>query len=73
ITFKMPSLPRVQSWEVLLNTADPSVHTARKQKLTEFLLPARSLVVLKPYVTAKVIRKVRRIVPTTAETDTAEG
>ncbi len=66
LTFQLPELPRVQRWEVLLNTVEPVIHAPRKQKLTSFDLAARSLVVLRPcptpnrVSTQKVVKKVHR-------------
>ncbi|MDX1969012.1 MAG: glycogen debranching protein GlgX [Planctomycetaceae bacterium] len=56
IRFQLPNLPRVQRWEVLLNTEQPNERPTRKARMSEFLLPARSLVVLRPFATQKVIR-----------------
>ncbi len=60
IKFRLPNLPRVQRWEVLLNTEQPHERSSRKVRMTEFLLPARSLVVLRPFATHRVIRRLMK-------------
>ena len=60
ITFKLPTLPRVQRWDILLNTAQPLERVQSRSKLTEILLPARSMLMLRPV--AKIIRTIRKVV-----------
>ncbi len=58
INFHLPELPRVQRWEVLLNTAESAgTFVPRKIKVADFLLAERSLVLLRPILAPRVIRK----------------